>query len=63
MSLGIGTFTSSTCTLLTSASVVTQASAIAQLTGTANAGSYCVMVSDAGHQVAPVTHAVTVTHC
>jgi hypothetical protein len=62
MSLGIGTFTGAMCTLLTSASVVTQAGAIAQLTGTANAGSYCVMVSDAGNQVAPVTYAVTVIH-
>ena len=38
------------------------AGAIAQLTGSINAGSYCVMVSDAGNQLAPVTYAVTVTH-
>jgi hypothetical protein len=62
MGLGIGSFSSSTCTLLSGGSVLAQAGAIAQLTGTVNAGSYCVMVSDAGNQVAPVTYAVTVTH-
>jgi hypothetical protein len=41
---------------------VTPAGTSAQLTGTLDAGSYCVMVYDAGNQTAPVTYAVTVNH-
>ena len=62
MGLGIGTPTDSTCTALSGGSVVTQAGASAQLSGTAAAGSYCVVVSDVGNQVADVTYSVTVTH-
>jgi hypothetical protein len=62
MGLGVGTYASPACTLLTSGAIVTQAGATAQLSGTVNAGSYCVMVYDAGNQTAPVTYAVTVTH-
>jgi hypothetical protein len=62
MGLGIGSYAAPTCTLFSNGSVVTPAGAIAQLTGTANAGSYCVQVSDVGNQSAPVSYAVTVTH-
>jgi hypothetical protein len=62
MGLGIGTYSGVTCTLLTSGSVVTQAGSVAQLSGTINAGSYCVQVYDAGNQTVPVTYAVTVNH-
>jgi hypothetical protein len=62
MGLGIGSFDGTTCTLFSNGSVVTPAGAIAQLTGTANAGNYCVQVADVGNQAAPVNYAVTVTH-
>jgi hypothetical protein len=62
MGLGIGTPSGSACTLLTNGSVVTPAGTVAQLTGTLDAGSYCVMVYDAGNQTTPVTYAVTVNH-
>jgi hypothetical protein len=62
MGLGIGTYASSTCTLLSNGYVVTQAGATAQLSGTVNAGSYCLQVYDAGNQTAAVTYAVTLNH-
>jgi hypothetical protein len=62
MGLGVGSFADPNCTLLTNGSVVTQAGTTAQLSGTLNAGSYCVMVYDAGNQVSTVSYAVTVNH-
>ncbi len=62
MGLGVGTYSDPNCTLLTNGSVITQAGTTAQLSGTLNAGSYCVMVYDAGNQVATVNYAVTVNH-
>jgi hypothetical protein len=62
MGVGVGTYVSPTCTLITGSSVVTAAGATAQLSGAAAAGSYCVEVYDAGNQTAPVTYSVTVTH-
>jgi hypothetical protein len=62
MGLGIGTVSGTTCTLISGASVLTQAGSAAQLSGTANAGAYCVMVYDAGNQTADVTYSVTVNH-
>lgn len=62
MGLGVGTNSGGTCTLLSNGSLVTQAGATAQLSGTVNAGSYCVMVYDAGNQTAAITYAVTVNH-
>src|ERR1700704_1668690 len=46
LGVGIGTPSGSACTLLTNGSVVTPAGTVAQLTGTLNAGSYCVLVYD-----------------
>ncbi len=60
MALGVGNFDGSTCTLIQS--VAAQASTNPQLSGTANAGAYCVVVADTGSQTGPVTYAVTVTH-
>jgi hypothetical protein len=62
MGVGVGSYSNSTCTPLSNGSVVTQAGSTAQLTGTLNAGSYCVRVYDAGNQSAPVSYSVTVTH-
>jgi hypothetical protein len=62
MGLGIGMPTNGVCTLLTGAAVIVQASPAAQLSGTVNAGAYCVMVYDAGNQVGDVGYSVTVTH-
>jgi hypothetical protein len=62
MGLGVGGLTDGVCTLLTNGSVVTQAGATAQLAGTLNAGSYCVMVYDAGNQLAQVSYSVVVNH-
>jgi hypothetical protein len=62
MGLALGTFANSTCTLLSGASTLAQAGSTAQLSGTANAGTYCVEVFDAGNQTAQISYAVTVTH-
>jgi hypothetical protein len=62
MGVGVGTPSGSDCTLLSGASVVAQAGSTAQLSGTASAGSYCVMVFDAGNQTADVSYTVTVSH-
>ena len=62
MGLGVGTPVSGACQLLSGGYTVTQAGTTAQLSGTINAGTFCVMVYDAGNMVAPVTYAVTVTH-
>jgi hypothetical protein len=62
MGLAIGTYASSTCTLLSGASTLAQGGATAQLSGTANAGAYCVEVFDAGNQTGQISYAVTVTH-
>jgi hypothetical protein len=62
MGLAVGTWANSTCTQLTNGAVLAQAGATAQLSGTVNAGSYCVQVYDVGNQTAQVTYAVSVTH-
>jgi hypothetical protein len=60
--LGVGSYANGTCTLLTNGSTLVQAGSTAQLSGTVNAGAYCVEVFDAGNQTAQITYAVTVTH-
>src|SRR5262249_20768444 len=64
MGLGVGLPTSdgSACTLLTGASVLTQAATTPQLAGTAAPGTYCVAVFDAGNLSAAITYSVTVAH-
>jgi hypothetical protein len=62
MGLGIGTPAGGSCSLLSSSQVLTQAGTTAQLSGTANAGTYCVAVFDAGNQTAQIAYSLTVTH-
>ncbi len=63
MGLGVGAYaTDGSCTLFTNGYLVTQASSTAQLAGTLNAGSYCVMVYDVGNQTAAITYQVIVNH-
>jgi hypothetical protein len=62
MGLGVGTPSGDSCSLITNAQTLTQAATVAQLSGTVNAGMYCVMVFDAGNQTAQITYSVTVTH-
>jgi hypothetical protein len=62
MGLGVGTFSGSTCTLISTGYLTTQAGTAAQLSGTISAGAYCVMVFDVGNQSAPVTYTVVVNH-
>ena len=62
MGLGLGAYDAPTCSLLNNAYLTTQAGAAPQLSGTAGAGSYCVVVYDVGNQTGPISYAVTVTH-
>jgi hypothetical protein len=62
MGVGFGTPSSSTCALLSGATADTQAGTTAQLSGTLNAGTYCVEVFDVGNDTGPVTYTVTVAH-
>ena len=62
MGLGIGTPSGATCTLLSGGSLATPAGSLAQLSGTAQAGTYCIAVYDVGNQTGDVTYSVTVTH-
>jgi hypothetical protein len=60
--LAVGTYSNGTCTFLSGANLLVQAGANAQLSGSANAGSYCVDVYDAGNQLVPITYTVSVSH-
>jgi len=60
--LGVGIPSGASCSLLTNASVSTQAGATAQLSGTAAAATYCVVVYDIGNQTGPINYSVTVAH-
>ena len=62
MGLGVGAYSGTTCTLISTGTITTQAGSAAQLSGTISAGSYCVMVFDVGNQSAPVTYTAVVTH-
>ena len=62
MGLGLGAYNAPTCTLLNNAYLTTQAGAAPQLSGTAGAGAYGVVVYDVGNQTGPITYAVTVSH-
>lgn len=62
MGLGVGAVSGDTCSLLSGGYAIVQAGTTAQLSGTITAGSYCVVVQDAGNMTAPITYAVTVTH-
>ena len=62
MGLGVGAATDTSCTLFTSAQILTQAGSVPQLSGTAGAGRFCVAVFDVGNQVTDVMYSVTVSH-
>lgn len=62
MGLGVGTPSNGACSLFSGAAVTTQAGTLAQISGTAQAGSYCVGVYDVGNQTADITYSVTVSH-
>lgn len=62
MGLGLGAYNAPTCTLLANAYLTTQAGTAPQLSGSAGAGSYCVVVYDVGNQTGPISYAVTVNH-
>ncbi len=63
MGLGIGTPANGACTVSTNASYVGPAGPTPQLSGTGiSAGTYCVLVYDAGNQSADVTYTAVVTH-
>jgi hypothetical protein len=62
MGVAIGTVTGGTCTPLTNAFTIAQASSIAQLSGTLSPGTYCAQVSDVTSQLGPVAYALAVSH-
>lgn len=63
MGLGVGSVgADGSCTLLPGGATSTQAGANAQLSGTALAGNFCVVVFDIGNQSGPVNYTVTVSH-
>lgn len=60
--LGVGNPSGTSCTFLTGASLRTGASSTPQLSGTSDAGTYCVGLFDVGTLTAAVTYSVTVSH-
>lgn len=61
VNLGVGTSSVSGCLVISNLTAV--ASPTAQISGTATVpGTFCVLVSDAGNLVEPVTYTVTVIH-
>jgi hypothetical protein len=61
--LGVGQVVAGSCQLLSGAYGVYAASTTTpQLAGTIAAGTYCVMVYDAGNQTAPINYTVVVQH-
>jgi len=62
MGLAVGTSSLTRCAPLSNSFTTAQASGSPQLSGSLNAGSYCVIVSDVTNQVGPVSYAVAVAH-
>jgi hypothetical protein len=63
MGFAIGTpGTTGVCSLLSGAQVTTPPGSTAQLTGSLNAGTYCVAVVDVGNAAGPIAYTVTVAH-
>jgi hypothetical protein len=62
MGISIGMVADGKCVALAGASSQTPAGTAAQLSGIASPGTLCVDVHDSGHQSAPVSYTVTVTH-
>jgi hypothetical protein len=62
MLLSFGTVADNLCVPLNNASTLAQAGSFSQLSGTINAGNYCVSVADAGNQVQDVSYALILQH-
>jgi hypothetical protein len=63
MLLAIGTPSSTgNCSILPSGSTQVAAGTTAQLSGTVEAGTYCVAVGDVGNALQPIAYTVTVAH-
>jgi hypothetical protein len=62
MGVGLGSASGSSCTLLSNAFATAQPSSTVVLSGSVNAGAYCVQVSDVTNQLGPVAYAVVVNH-
>lgn len=62
MGVGVGTVSNGTCSLLSNAYVIAQASSATLLSGSVAAGTYCVQVSDVTNQLGPVAYALAVSH-
>lgn len=62
LGVGVGAYANSTCTGISGASTAGPASPSPLITGSFNAGSYCLMVFDAGNMTSPVAYSVVVTH-
>ena len=60
MGFGIGSWDGTTCTFLPGGSVSTQAGQT--FSGNIASGQYCLMVSDVGNMLAPITYTATVAH-
>ncbi|HWF87151.1 MAG TPA: hypothetical protein VG222_19975 [Vicinamibacterales bacterium] len=60
LGLGVGTPNGSACTLILAQSVT--AANIAQIASSADPGSYCISVFDAGSLTAPVNYTVVLSH-
>jgi len=63
MLLAVGNPSSTgTCSILQGASAQVTAGTTAQLSGTVDAGTYCVAVADIGNALQPIAYTVTVAH-
>lgn len=62
MLLSFGSVVNNLCVPLNNASTLVPAGSFPQLSGTINAGSYCVSVADAGNQVQDVSYALILQH-
>jgi hypothetical protein len=63
MGLALGNPSSTgTCSILSGGSTTTAAGSTAQLSGTVEAGTYCVAVIDIGNALQPIAYTVTVAH-
>jgi hypothetical protein len=62
MGVAVGTSAISGCTPIANAYTTATPSGTPQLSGSLNAGAYCIIVSDVTNQTGPVAYAVVVSH-
>ena len=60
--LAVGNYSGTTCTVISGASTNAQAGSAPQISGTVQAGTYCVQVTDVTNQLGPVQYALSVDH-